>query len=86
MSDRVTDILREEAMRRYSQTWPPRPMETMGDFADWLLAEGEKTARFHERLRMAQVDEAMDEMRRKHQAEVDDAEVARLCEAEVFPG
>jgi len=85
MIDRVTDILREEAARRYSAPWPPLRMETMGDFADWLLVEGEHQARFHERLRMAQVDEAMDEMRRKHQAEADDAEIARLCEAEVYP-
>lgn len=85
-ADRVTEILREEALRRYSQPWPPkRRMESMGDFAEWLLEEGEAHARFYEKLRVAQIDERMADLRREHEARLADDEVARLCEAEVFP-
>ena len=82
MSERVTDALREYAVASAADPMPDARSPEWG--AWWRRSLGRQGA-VRYALRRAEYDDRLAAEERQRQDANDDAEVARLCEAEVFP-
>lgn len=73
--DCITDAFRAHAR---AEAADPMPGRQCPGYMDWWFRSNE---RYHRCMEVVKVAQALEQM----QAAIDDAEVARLCEAEVFP-
>ncbi len=83
----MSDDKINDAFRAYAEGEAADPMPAIGapGWWDWSLRSAMRYSVCMQVLKISEMDDAIRAHVAARQAAIDDAEVARLCEAEVFP-